>query len=89
MQSGIGVGGGLPAARQPGRHSGRAARQRPSAGQQTGQIAQPVRCGLRLVEFEANLQVAAVQVKLGNLIFLQEFDQLFQILYVLLVSFVP
>ena len=41
------------------------------------------RPSLRLVELEPDLQVAPVQVELGNLIFLQEIDQFLQILDIL------
>ena len=33
-----------------------------------------------MTEFEPYLQVAAVQIKLGNLVFFQELDQFFQVL---------
>ena len=54
-----------------------------SRAEQTRQIGQSGRRSLRLVELEPDLQVAAVQIELGNLVFLQEFNQLFQICDVL------
>src|ERR1035438_5482894 len=75
--------GGGPELRLKQAH-GRALRLRSSSrSEQPRQIAQSRRRSLRLVELETNLQVAPVQVELGNLIFLQEFNQLFQIVDVL------
>ena len=52
-------------------------------GKQLREVAQRLRGGRRLVELEADLQVTAVEVKLGNLIFLQEFNQLLKIVNIL------
>ena len=52
-------------------------------GQHASQIGQSRRRAFRLVKLEPNLEIAAVQVEFGDLILLQELDQLFQILDVL------
>jgi DNA polymerase I-like protein with 3'-5' exonuclease and polymerase domains len=44
---------------------------------QPGQFAESDGATSRLAELEPNLQVAPVKIELGNLVFLQELDQLF------------
>ena len=44
------------------------------------QVGELQRRGCRLAELEPDLHVAAIQIELGDLILLQELDQLFQIL---------
>src|ERR1035438_1547619 len=54
-----------------------------SRSQQAAQVAQAGRRGRGLVELEPDFQVAAVQIELAHLMFLQEFNQLLQICNIL------
>src|ERR1017187_3091230 len=55
----------------------------------TRRIVQSWRCGLLLVELESDLQIAAVQIELSNLVFLQKFNQLLQVCNILCFHWFP